>query len=95
MKRVLLACSLCLCLTSVSPSSGRRPERVDLIVRGATVVTMDSASKIVEGGSVAIRGDRIVAVGPDAQIAAGYKAARTIDATSRIVMPGLINTHTH
>ena len=40
-------------------------------------------------------GDRIVAVGTDADLAAKYQAKRTIDAVGKVVMPGLINTHTH
>jgi 5-methylthioadenosine/S-adenosylhomocysteine deaminase len=71
------------------------PERADLIIRGGTVVTMDSASRVIEDGAVAIVGGRILAVGQSAQIAANYRAARTLDATGEVIMPGLINTHTH
>ena len=44
---------------------------------------------------MAIRGERIVAVGPAADLLGRYTPAKTIDARGRIVMPGLVNTHTH
>src|SRR5438093_5212415 len=53
---------------------------------------MDQQFTIHRRGSVAIRGDSIVAVGDDAN---RYIAAQTIDCTGRVVMPGLINAHTH
>jgi 5-methylthioadenosine/S-adenosylhomocysteine deaminase len=71
------------------------PQRADLVIRGATVVTMDSASRVIEDGAVAIAGGRILAVGQSARIAADYKATRTLDAAGKVIMPGLINTHTH
>ena len=50
---------------------------------------------MLEHGAVAVRGERIVAVGSDADLAAKYQAKRTIDAAGKVIMPGLINTHTH
>jgi len=70
-------------------------ERVDLIVSGGTVVTMDAARRVIEDGALAVRGDSIVAVGTRAEIAARYAAPRRIYAGSRIVLPGLINGHGH
>ena len=64
----------------------------DLLLTNATILTMDEAFTVHEAGSVAIAGDTIVAVGPDAQ---GYQAAETIDCGGSIVMPGMINAHTH
>ena len=55
---------------------------------------MNDTKEIVENGAVVITGGRIVAVGP-ASIAAQYTAPTTIDARGAIVMPGMINTHTH
>jgi 5-methylthioadenosine/S-adenosylhomocysteine deaminase len=79
----------------VLPRTASAAERVDLIIRGGTVVTMDTTSRIIDNGAVAIRRDRIVAVGPSAEIAAKYSANDTINAAGKVVMPGLINTHTH
>jgi 5-methylthioadenosine/S-adenosylhomocysteine deaminase len=70
-------------------------EDVDLIVSGGIVVTMDGGRAIFQDGSVAVRGDAIVAVGPRAEVEARYKGAQTIDAHGRLVLPGLINGHTH
>jgi len=55
---------------------------------------MNGSRDIYENGAVVVKGGRIVSVGP-AAIAAGYLATRTIDAAGDIVMPGMINTHTH
>ena len=84
-----------LLVLDVVPSSGRAAERVDFIIRGGTVVTMDATSRVIENGAVAIKAERIVAVGTSAEVAAKYTAARTINASGKVVMPGLINTHTH
>jgi 5-methylthioadenosine/S-adenosylhomocysteine deaminase len=74
---------------------GQARQDVDLIVSGGIVVTMDGARTIVQDGSVAIKGDTIVAMGPRADIEARYNGAKTIDARGRLVLPGFINGHTH
>jgi len=79
----------------VSSGLAQGKERVDLIVSGGTVVTMDSARAIYEDGSVAVRGDSIVAVGPRAEIEARYESVQVIDARGHLVLPGFINGHTH
>src|SRR5258708_3254965 len=91
----ILLCALCvLCVSVVNPLFA---QKVDLIVTGGTVITMDSQRRVIENGAVAVRGNKIVAVGTAAEIKAKYSAdpAGTISANGRIVMPGLINTHTH
>src|SRR5216684_3183837 len=70
-------------------------ENVDLIVSGATVVTMDAKRAIYEDGSVAVKGDLIVAVGPQAEIESKYKGLQTIDGKGKLVLPGFVNGHTH
>lgn len=70
-------------------------QQVDTVITHGIVVTMDSARHLYHDGAVAVRGDSIVAVGPTNDIEARYHAARTIDARDEIVMPGLINGHTH
>jgi 5-methylthioadenosine/S-adenosylhomocysteine deaminase len=80
---------------AVSLGAAPQKERVDLVVASGTVVTMDSAKRVIEDGAVAVRGDEIIAIGKRDEIAARYDAARTIDAHGRIVMPGLINSHAH
>jgi len=70
-------------------------DRVDLIVRGGAVVTMDKDFRVIERGAIAVRANKIVDVGNDADIVRRYVARRTIDARGGIVIPGLINAHTH
>lgn len=66
----------------------------DLIVRNGTVITMDPQGTRIPEGAVAVVGDRIVALGAAADFD-GWHARRTIDARGGIILPGLINTHTH
>jgi len=66
----------------------------DLLITNGLVLTMDSQQRTIPAGAVAIRADRIVAVGKADEIAAG-QAGRVIDARGGIIMPGLVNTHTH
>jgi 5-methylthioadenosine/S-adenosylhomocysteine deaminase len=68
---------------------------VSLVVIGGTVITQDAAHRVVAPGAIAIAGTDIVDVDSPAAIAAKYTAAETIDARSEIVLPGLVNTHTH
>jgi 5-methylthioadenosine/S-adenosylhomocysteine deaminase len=82
-------------LLDVVPSVAVAADRVDFIIRGGTVVTMDGSSRVIDNGAVAVKGERIVAVGTAAEIAARYSAPRTVNAAGKVVMPGLINTHTH
>ena len=70
-------------------------EPVDLIVSGRQVVTMDGTRRLIAGGAVAVKGERIVAVGPKAEIDKAYKAKQRIDRPDALITPGLINTHTH
>src|SRR5215468_9317534 len=72
-----------------------RPRTVSLVVANGTVVTVDPARRVIARGSVAIDGRDIVAVDTADAIAAKYRGRDTIDAAGAVVMPGLINTHTH
>ncbi|MCM3881412.1 MAG: amidohydrolase family protein, partial [Vicinamibacterales bacterium] len=87
----LLAATGC---TQNSSDISSQATPADLVVTNAHIVTMNDRREVIESGAVVIQGSQIVAVGP-ASIATGYKAAKTIDAGGGIVMPGLINTHTH
>lgn len=68
-------------------------ERIDLLVRDATVVDID-ANKVVPGRSIAVRDGRIVAI-VDAKRAKGYDAARVLDAHGKFAIPGLWDMHVH
>lgn len=70
-------------------------DRVDVLLCGGTVVTMDPERNVYAPGAVALSGTTIVAVGSEAQIRARYPAGRTVDCAGHVIMPGLINAHTH
>lgn len=64
----------------------------DILLTHARVLTMDAQFTAHRSGHVAVSNDLIVAVGPGA---ADYDARETIDCGGRVVMPGLVNAHTH
>lgn len=64
---------------------------IDLLIREAAVVTMDPARRVIEKGQVAVDGGQIVDVGTEL----AYDARKTIHASNSVVLPGLINGHTH
>lgn len=88
-------------LSVVVPASAQRgavstANGIDLLITGGAVVTMDGEQRVFDNGFVAIRGERIIDLGDAAQLKAkGYRAKQTIDARGKVVLPGLINTHTH
>lgn len=70
-------------------------EDIDLLIDDGVVITVDGQRRVLHGGSVAVRGPRIVAVGPAAELRARYAARRVIDARRKAVLPGLIDSHAH
>ena len=70
-------------------------DSVDILIEGATLLTMDASRRILTDGAVAIRGDRIVAVGKTSQIKKAYVGKKVIDGRQRLVMPGLVDGHAH
>ena len=68
---------------------------VDLILRGASVVTMDKDYTLYPEGAVAIKGDEIVGVGESAAILEKYSSAEIMDCSAKALIPGLVNAHTH
>jgi 5-methylthioadenosine/S-adenosylhomocysteine deaminase len=68
--------------------------RADLLVTNGTVLTMDTQGTRIEGGGVAVFNSQIAAVGTAAAMK-NWTAPRIIDARGGIIMPGLVNTHTH
>ncbi len=70
-------------------------ETVSLLITGAWVLTQNAAREVFSPGAVAIRGEEIVAVGPPAELQKRYAAARVLDYPQGLIIPGLINAHTH
>ncbi|PYS77359.1 MAG: hypothetical protein DMF66_10165, partial [Acidobacteria bacterium] len=82
-----LILTLQLVFTLQSASAAQRLRRVDLIVSGGTVVTMDRERRVIEDGAVAVERGRIVAVGKRSDIVRQYAAREVIDASGRAVIP--------
>jgi 5-methylthioadenosine/S-adenosylhomocysteine deaminase len=80
-----------------APDQAARPgaDTIDLIVEGDFVVNMDDDGSIYENGAVAVDEGLIVAIGPAADIESRYSASETLHGRNRIVLPGLINGHSH
>jgi len=68
---------------------------VDKILTNSIIVTMDDDYRILPGGALAVDDDTIVAVGPEGDVLGSYSAPEVIDCGGRIIIPGLINAHTH
>ncbi len=68
---------------------------VDIVIHNAHILTMDEELAQFPHGAIAVDGDSILAVGPDAQIRGEYGGKQLFDAGGRLLMPGLINAHTH
>ena len=68
---------------------------VDLLVAGGDVVTMNARREVLAGGTVAIAGERIVAVGSTSELRAAHPDAPVLDAHGAVVTPGYINAHEH
>jgi len=80
---------------TAAPAPAPQKERADLLVTGGTFVTMDPARRLLEDGAMAVRGDSILAIGPRAEVEAKYFTVHRLDAKGKLVLPGLINAHTH
>jgi 5-methylthioadenosine/S-adenosylhomocysteine deaminase len=68
---------------------------VDVIIRADYVLTMDECLAVVEKGAIAVKDNKIVAVGPEAEVTKRYGAPKTLGGEGRVAFPGLVNTHTH
>jgi len=70
-------------------------KHIDVLFTNAIVLTMDEEFRIFRPGSVAISGEVIVAVGETRQMELDYTAGTIVDCGGKVLMPGLINAHTH
>src|SRR5687768_15548420 len=82
-------------LPAAAQRRGTRMNSVDLLVLNGTLVTMDKDHRVIEDAGVAIENGRIVAVGQRKDIVRRYTSSQTVDARGKIIIPGLINGHTH
>ena len=94
-RRLCSAAILVSCLFVSVLSTAQAKQNVDLIVSGGTVVTMDGKRTIYPNGSIAVRGDSIVAVGSREDVEGQYAAGQFVDGRGTLILPGFINGHTH
>src|SRR4026208_1110842 len=74
---------------------GQAPRQVSLVITNGIVVTVDGGNRVLNPGAVAIDGTDIVAVDTTDNVRRQFRGRQTVDATGQVVMPGLVNTHTH
>jgi 5-methylthioadenosine/S-adenosylhomocysteine deaminase len=77
------------------PARSGAPERVDVVIRGGWLVSLNPAREIYRDGLVAIRGSKIVAAGRLADLGARYRGDTEITATDNVILPGMVNGHRH
>ncbi|WKZ35561.1 MAG: amidohydrolase family protein [Anaerolineales bacterium] len=70
-------------------------QKADTLFLNAIVLTMDEKLNQYDPGAVAVKGDAIIAVGPEVDIKKKYSANETVDCGGKVLMPGLVNAHTH
>ncbi len=73
----------------------RAAEQADWIIRAKYVITMDPQHRVIDGGAVAIRGAQIAGVGTQSEIEQRFEAKQTLDKPDAVLLPGMIDTHTH
>lgn len=79
----------------VGPLHGQAADKVDLIIQGDYLITMDDGDSVVRDGAVAVLRSEIVAVGDRSDIHSRFISERVISGKDKVLMPGLINGHTH
>ncbi|WP_162047952.1 amidohydrolase family protein [Vibrio taketomensis] len=89
--KTLLSSSI---LLALSACTSQPLNNAAIIIKHAQILPMDGKTEIIEDGTIVIQGNRIIAIG-DASIIKDYSADQVIDARGKIVMPGMINGHTH
>jgi 5-methylthioadenosine/S-adenosylhomocysteine deaminase len=93
---LIIATMIATPLSDVAAQSRRqRAEPVELLVLGGTIVTMDQQRRVIDDGAIAVSQGRIVAIGPRAEIERDYTSRQRVNATGKVITPGLINGHTH
>lgn len=75
---------------------------MQILIKNATIVTMDDSQRLIDNGNVAIQDDKIIYVGDNSsqyheflQTNPHFIPDKIIDATDKLLMPGLVNAHTH
>jgi 5-methylthioadenosine/S-adenosylhomocysteine deaminase len=70
-------------------------QQIDWLLTNGTVVTMDDSYQVIDDGALAVKGEKIVAVGDSAELEARFAPKEVLDCAGCAVIPGLVNAHTH
>lgn len=98
LKNVIAGLLIALLLPNLLSAQSKSPKSAgaaDILIVNAKIVTMDSRRSIIDNGFVRVRGGKIESVGAMSEMPKGMSARQTISAAGKVVIPGLINTHTH
>ena len=79
----------------LAAQTAAKKQHADLLVTGGTLVAMDGDRRVLEDGAIAVQGDIIAAIGPRTDIEKQFTATQRLDARGKLILPGLINGHTH
>src|SRR5512135_3780241 len=74
---------------------GETMQSADVLLFNAHILTMDEELRQFPSGAIAIKGDSIIAVGDESRIRREYLATESIDCGGKVLLPGLVNAHTH
>ena len=92
---LLVAVVACSSGKSPTTSSDTADDAIDLIIKGDYVVTMNAEQSVFENAAIAVDEGVIIAIGSAADIDKEYSAREVLDGDNRVVMPGLVNGHSH
>lgn len=73
---------------------GEMVKQADMLITNGMILTVDAQGTCIENGAVAVADGRIAAIGTALDFK-NFKAGKTIDAQGKLIMPGLVNAHTH
>jgi 5-methylthioadenosine/S-adenosylhomocysteine deaminase len=77
------------------PPTTPQPQHADLLITGLWLLPTARQQDAIAGGGVAVAGDRIIAIGPADELTARFPRAQRLHEEHGLIMPGLVNTHTH
>lgn len=98
LKNIIAGLLIALLLPNLLFAQSKSPKTAnssDILIINAKIVTMDSRRSIVDNGFILVRGGKIDSVGAMSDMPKSLRARQTISAVGKVVIPGLINTHTH
>jgi len=70
-------------------------QQCDLLITGGKIVTMDPERRVIDNGALIISGNKIQEIFSTTELPSQYKALKTINADGKVIIPGLINAHSH